>query len=288
MSRRRRALLAAYPPSFRERYADELDALLDDTGVGPRESADLLVGAARAWLSPRYGADPTERRRLRLLSSVSVGWVAFCTVVCGTAGTLRLLEDPPMPPYDPHSGSWLVVHELATAATLLAAVLVLAAGVPLGLRALRTSGAVRRLVVGPMAALGLLAVTFVGLESYALVQRSAACCTTLPGWYLVAGSVWLLVAAGMAAWWTVALPRALRLAAPEERRLRAPTLLSAAVALLLSVPALLVLAVAVRTGSAWGTGYAVVMWLCVAGVLIAWLSALTSAARGVVVLRVRT
>ena len=34
MSRGRRTLLAVYPPSFRERYADELDALLDDTGVG--------------------------------------------------------------------------------------------------------------------------------------------------------------------------------------------------------------------------------------------------------------
>ncbi|HSN06733.1 MAG TPA: hypothetical protein VLV82_05240 [Candidatus Angelobacter sp.] len=283
--RGRRLLVAAYPPSFRERYADELDALLDDTGVGPREVVDLLLGAARAWLRPAYGVDGAERRRRRLLSSVSVVWVAFCTVVCGTAGTLRLLEDPPVTGFDPHDGRWALGHEAAADALLVAAVLVLVAAVPLGLRALRSSAGVRRVVVGPVAGLAVLLLTFAGLQGYVVVAQPGA---ELPRWFLVAGAAWLLASAGVAAWWTVALPRALRLAGPAAPRLRVPALLSAAVALLLSAPAVLVLAVAVRTGSAWGTGYAVVMWVCVAGVLTAWLAGLTSASRGVAALRVRT
>ncbi len=283
-----RLLLAAYPPYFRERYADELDALLDDTGTGPRVVLDLLLGAARAWLRPAYGAEPLERRRLRLLSSVSAVWVAFCTVLCGTAGTLRLLEDPPAADYDPHAGGWLAGHDLARSALALAAVLVLVAGVPLGLRALRSSREVRRLVAGPVAALLVLGAVFAGLETYLLGQPASTCCTTLPRWFLVTGSVGLLGAAGVAAWWMLALPRALRAARPETGRLRVPAAVAAAVAVLLSAPTVLVVAVAARTGSAWGTAYAVVMWTCVAGVVVAWLAALTSASRGLGALRVRT
>jgi hypothetical protein len=288
MSQARRALLAAYPPSFRERYGDELDALLDDTGVGLRDAGDLLVGAARAWLRPAYGVDPVERRRRRLVSTVSAVWVAYCTVLCGTLGTLRLLEDPPVPHYDPHAGRWAVGHETAAGAMLLAGLLVLVVGAPLGLRALRSSAAVRRIVTGPVVGLVLLAITFAGLEGYRLTQPESSCCTALPVWYLAAGSAWLVAATAVAAWWTVALPRALRAARPDASRLRAPVVLGGVVAVLLTAPAALVVAVAVRTGSAWGTVYASVMWVCVAGVVVAWLTALTSTVRGLGALRLRT
>lgn len=40
----RRLLLRLYPRRWRERYEDELVALLDETGIGPREAADLVRG----------------------------------------------------------------------------------------------------------------------------------------------------------------------------------------------------------------------------------------------------
>lgn len=49
LRRRHRLLLGLYPPSFRERYGDELEALVEDTASSPRISRDLAVGALRAW-----------------------------------------------------------------------------------------------------------------------------------------------------------------------------------------------------------------------------------------------
>ncbi|MFB8182142.1 hypothetical protein ACFC8N_40285 [Streptomyces sp. NPDC055966] len=76
-----RVALRAYPPSFRERYGRELEALVEDTGAGPRAVADLLVGALRAWLHPVMPEESAERRRRRMQASVATTWVTWCAAL---------------------------------------------------------------------------------------------------------------------------------------------------------------------------------------------------------------
>lgn len=42
-----RLLLGLYPASWRERYGEELESLVSDTGLGPRVALDLISAAAR-------------------------------------------------------------------------------------------------------------------------------------------------------------------------------------------------------------------------------------------------
>jgi hypothetical protein len=72
--------LRAYPPSFRDRYGDELAALVDDLAPSWRHTADLYAGAARAWLRPRFTGPEPERRRLQ--ASVTTVWVACAPASC--------------------------------------------------------------------------------------------------------------------------------------------------------------------------------------------------------------
>ena len=74
------SLVAAYPPAWRARYGDELAALAEDLrGSGRRPAAlaaDLLRGAAVAWLRPKRGAPMSERSRAALYP-VLWSWVVF-------------------------------------------------------------------------------------------------------------------------------------------------------------------------------------------------------------------
>ncbi|HET9895328.1 MAG TPA: hypothetical protein VFQ44_10380 [Streptosporangiaceae bacterium] len=72
-------LLAAYPPSWRARYGDELDQLVEDLcGHGRMPTAlagDLLRGAALAWVTG--GRFQMTERPKRALITVLWNWVAF-------------------------------------------------------------------------------------------------------------------------------------------------------------------------------------------------------------------
>lgn len=281
MSRRRRALLALYPPSFRARYADELDALLDDTGIGPREVVDLLLGAARAWLRPSYGADPVERRRLRLVSTASTVWVAWCVVTCGTLGTLRLLEDQPAPGLDLTTPAWAAAHGAASAALLVSTLMVALGGVPLGVRAVVRSAPARRILAGPTVALGLTGAWTVAIAAYSATHSSAG---AIPVSFALVVLGWALLVLATAAWWTVAVPRALRAAEASSASLRRPVACAVPAALALLVPPVLLVAVLVATGLGLGRGYAAVAGACVAVVAVAAVAGVVSAGRGAAVL----
>ena len=82
-----------YPPSFRERYGAELDALVSDLGGG--HPGDLLRGAARAWLRPSF-AGPDALRRRRQATAATV-WVAWCAGFLVAPAVNRALLDPPVP-----------------------------------------------------------------------------------------------------------------------------------------------------------------------------------------------
>lgn len=69
-----RTALAVYPPSWRARYADEVRALLDDSGASPAAIASLAWRALPAWLWPsRALHDGPARMRASLASVLMAG-----------------------------------------------------------------------------------------------------------------------------------------------------------------------------------------------------------------------
>lgn len=88
-----RLALRAYPPSFRERYGLELEALVEDTGTRPSVVVDLLVGALRAWLHPVMPDESAERRRRRMQASVATTWVTWCAALYALPMLRLILTD---------------------------------------------------------------------------------------------------------------------------------------------------------------------------------------------------
>jgi hypothetical protein len=69
-----RAALALYPPSWRARYADEVRAMLDDSGASPAAIASLACHALPAWVrSSRHLYDGPARMRASLASVLMAG-----------------------------------------------------------------------------------------------------------------------------------------------------------------------------------------------------------------------
>lgn len=126
-----RLALRAYPPLFRERYGAELETLVADTGGGPRTAANLFAGALLAWMRPVLPTALEERRRRRLQASVATTWVAWCAGFLVAPSANRALLDPPVPEMGTDAHALLQVAQWAMVAGWL---LVLVAGVPLGLR----------------------------------------------------------------------------------------------------------------------------------------------------------
>ena len=68
-------LIRLYPARWRERYGDELAAILDDRPVGPFDAADLLLGALDAHLHLR-GLGAASEHRKGFAMSLRIGGVA--------------------------------------------------------------------------------------------------------------------------------------------------------------------------------------------------------------------
>ena len=69
-----RTALALYPPSWRARYADEVRALLDDSGGGLAAVASVAWRAVPAWVNPpRHLHDGPGRMRSSLATAL-VAW----------------------------------------------------------------------------------------------------------------------------------------------------------------------------------------------------------------------
>ena len=69
-----RLALALYPPSWRDRYADEVRVLLDDSGAGPAAIASLAWRALPAWMGP---SAQLGDRPARIRSHLSTGLMAW-------------------------------------------------------------------------------------------------------------------------------------------------------------------------------------------------------------------
>ncbi|HVB14487.1 MAG TPA: hypothetical protein VNH38_07010 [Candidatus Dormibacteraeota bacterium] len=97
LPRRHRLLLRVYPPSFRERYGDELRALAEDASPSPRMALDLALGAARAWTRPTFGGKVEQRQRARLLATILTVFWSWSLVLLALASFSKMVNDPPLP-----------------------------------------------------------------------------------------------------------------------------------------------------------------------------------------------
>ena len=71
----RSLLIRCYPASWRARYGDEFESILDERPLGPFDVADILLGALDAQLRlRRRGADITHGRGLSM--SLRIGGIA--------------------------------------------------------------------------------------------------------------------------------------------------------------------------------------------------------------------
>ena len=112
-----RLAMRAYPPSFRERYEPELEALVEETGSGARVTADLLLGAIRAWVRPTFSGTAENRVRGRVQATACTVWIALCAGFLVAPATGNLFNDP-MPMATPLQESLLLAAEIAMATSL--------------------------------------------------------------------------------------------------------------------------------------------------------------------------
>ena len=221
-----RVALACYPPWFRERYGEELAALVEDVGGGPRVLLDLAGGATRAWLRPALAGDPDARVRRRLQATLATTWVAWCAGITSVPLLDRLLLDPPQPG-TPHAVRALV----ATAWWLvLAGSAVAGAGALLLTLRILVPARDRRLVRPLLPAALLMAAEAAGVLLLAQPHRlSAGFLAGLLVWVIGLGATVLAVAAGPVV--------TLRRARPAIAVMRSPVLLAVAVSVLLGAVA---------------------------------------------------
>lgn len=274
--------LQAYPPSFRDRYGDELTALVDDVTPSWRHTADLYAGAGRAWLRPAFTGPDATRRRLQ--ASVSTVWVAWCAGFLLAPAIDKALMDPPSPGVD------ATVHRLldvSTAVFVVGWTCALAGVALLVWRALvpawraRQYSALRPLL--PAVVLGV--VEAVGLVALAVSARTQSSHPT-PA-MIALGSAWLvgllafLVSGGFGPGVTI------RRLHPDGAVLRLPTLLAGVLALCLAAMTATSTAAVVIAGDATLVGLFAPVAAVVAVGVVASSTALVSSARGVLALRAR-
>jgi hypothetical protein len=250
--------LGCYPPSFRERYGAEIHGLVEDTDVGARTVADLIVGAARAWRRAVVPAQGPDRARRRLQATAATTWACWCAGFLVTPAINRALLDP-TPAHTPSGVQALLNTALAVIAV--SAALVVVAAFPV-LRVLlaavrrRETSIIRPLFV-PVALVAVVALGLAGLAAWRRTYPPIAQNPHFSGLFIGALAVWALafvlalVAAGLGP--ALATTRA----APPLAALRLPGLLALPIAVLLTL-ATAVSATAVglmlRTARADGVG----------------------------------
>jgi hypothetical protein len=134
-----RVLVALYPYGWRERYGEEMLALVADDPPGPRGLASLLRGALAEHLHPRAGLRPGPDARMRL----SVGALFACWMGIALTGATfqKVTENIPFdgPFIDASQGHHLLqfARALILAGALLGAAAVAVGGLPLLWQAMR-------------------------------------------------------------------------------------------------------------------------------------------------------
>ncbi|MFD2082446.1 hypothetical protein SAMN05421678_102109 [Actinopolymorpha cephalotaxi] len=174
---RPRALVALYPPAWRERYGEEFAALLEDTGVHLRQVLDVLPAAASAWIRP---AAHLHDRAARMRASVTMTLFAWVTLTAGTV-VFGQLHDDSVP--GGAGGGLRAVYVACAAASTVALVL---GGLPLAGAVVRAG----RRRVRTVAALGVPVVAAAGFLAVAVAVTRLVPHSPRPG--VGIGTTWFL------------------------------------------------------------------------------------------------
>lgn len=134
-----RAALALYPAAWRARYGDEVRALLDDSGAGPRTIASLAWQALPAWIwPPRHLYDRPTRMRASL-GTVLAAWAMLTGLVLVFA---QLTQAQGLRPASHPVVQWS--YWVFDGAFLVSVLAVAAGGLPLWLLMMRSARRERR------------------------------------------------------------------------------------------------------------------------------------------------
>lgn len=133
-ARQRRAalLLRLYPPTWRARYQDELEAVLEQHTITLATIVDLLWGALDARLDPAFSTERMFRPMSRLRASAVALFCAYAAFTLGYGAFQRLAD--PAAPFDaaarlhPELGA---AHSVFNWATELGLVALAAGGLPI-------------------------------------------------------------------------------------------------------------------------------------------------------------
>jgi hypothetical protein len=131
--------LMLYPPAWRERYADEVRALVEEAGSGPATVASLAVRAVPAWVNPPRHLHDRGARMRASVATVLVAWSAL-TGVGAVFVQLTQLQGFRAPGHPLVQWCYLIFDAALAVSVLTAAV----GGVPLWLQMVRLARRERR------------------------------------------------------------------------------------------------------------------------------------------------
>ncbi len=198
----RKRLLSLYPEAWRERYGEEISALLDDTPPSLGATVDLLRGALLAHLRPLAASAPQTRAR-GTIASVLGCFIVFCAFGAGFAKTTENYD------YIEHLHPLLgVSHSVILIGAVLAAGALALAAAPLAIVALSQARRTRdpaliKLIAVPPAAVGAFAGSFGLLALWLNIHHHRA---GVGGWLLLALCGACAAVGGFGCW---AAPRAI-------------------------------------------------------------------------------
>jgi hypothetical protein len=148
----RKLLLALYPFAWRERYGEEMSALLADSPPSLAATLDLARGAVRAHLHPLAGTQRAERARSCVVGVLGC-FIAFCFLGAGFAKTTENFD------YAGHRHPVLgATHNVVWVAALVAGGALLLAAAPLLLATLAEARRTRSVALAKLIAIPPLAV----------------------------------------------------------------------------------------------------------------------------------
>jgi hypothetical protein len=93
-----RALIRLYPRAWRERYGDEMLALIEEKGLGLRDTVDLVLGACRQHLIAHWGPPTPGTDAFALLFILGAYGLAAVMAFAGTCIAMLLVQVRSLPP----------------------------------------------------------------------------------------------------------------------------------------------------------------------------------------------
>ncbi len=207
-----RAVLSLYPPAWRERYGDEILALLADTDAGPGALVSLACRAVPVWICPPRQLHDRDARVRASLATVLLAWSALTGV--GLVFVQLTQVQGFLAPGHPVVG-WS--YGIIDAGLACSAILTIGGGFPLWLHMLRQARRQRQ-----RRALAGLALAFAAPAAFAAAAGLAVSVVHHPEgsgpWWFVAFALLGFITVGLAAAGPIAAMRILRPGGPAVRR----------------------------------------------------------------------